>query len=278
MRKIRAPPTTMSIKVKTTLTTLCLLLPTLSLADSILSLDWSANDDTLIALTASDIILKTGDQVTHISGPNSSMNDGSLYANNTRFLVATANGTFTADRTLKTWQPFNEGLESTSIDFVFTNVELQNVLYAATQDTIYKYTPEDTSWVNMDIGPGGNITDYLHSNMPDSMETGWIFAATTSGVAFTADCFCFWRDVPKFDYAVTALTYQPENPSWYYAATDQGLMETKDGARTWQKLTDLPVSDTSALVTAGNDILYLGTQSGNVWQLDRQSNNWKKVY
>jgi hypothetical protein len=256
---------------------LLILIPSMNFAEPIVSLEWSALNNRLIIVTPSEIRLYTEQGTQTLAGPNKNMRDATLYEDDTQLLVATEEGAFVTSVDKPQWQPFNTGLEENNIEFVFTNVELQNVLYAATQEIVYKYTPEDNAWVNMDMGPGGSVTDYLHSNMPDSMDTGWIFASTTTGVAFTADCFCFWRDARNFAHTVSAITFQPENPSWYYAVTEQGLMESQDGARTWSKLAELPVTDGSALVSAGLETMYLGTASGDIWQFNKPTGKWEKI-
>ena len=260
------------------LCTLTLFLSGIASANSILSVDWSNSGQTLYALTEQKILILKDGSISEKSGPNAVMRDATLFENDTKLLVGSDNGAFVNDLTMDSWTERNQGLENNAISFVFTNVELQNVLYAATQDTVYKLTPDDSGWVNMDIGPGGEITDYLHSNMPDSMDTGWIFASSTKGIAFTADCFCFWRDVRNFSHNVQAIAYQPESPSTYYAITEKMLFTTTDGARTWTEMSNVPFSDATSLVAAGLNNLFAGTESGSIWSFDRNSSEWKKVY
>jgi photosystem II stability/assembly factor-like uncharacterized protein len=262
--------------IRTIIAASLLVLSTLTFATEIRSLEWLSSEKSLIALTDREVLYFQPSETATIKGPNDQMQDFTLFENGNKLLISTKEGLFQSDLNKINWLPMNDGLESLNTPFVFTNVELQNVLYAATQEAVYKKTPEDTKWVNMDIGPGGAVTDYLHSNMPDSMDTGWIFASTEAGIAFTADCFCFWRDVRNFTKNVHAIAYQPEQPSTYFAVTSDTLYITTDGARSWTELSDIPFDNSSAIVPAGLETLYVGNRDGEIWALNRSSLKWSK--
>jgi len=268
---------TVSVDMKFQLVAFSLLFPALAIAEPIVALQWSPAANRLVVAMPSEIHLMSAEEVTTFAAPSQTINDVTLFDNDSQLLIGTNEGVYVSPLKSGEWSSLNAGLESNSVEFVFTNVELQNVLYAATQDIVYKLTPDENNWVNMDAGPGGEVTDYLHTNMPDSMETGWIFTSTTNGVAFTADCFCFWRDVRNFDHSVLAMTYQPDEPSWLYAATKDSLFESKDGARTWQKLVTIPVRNATALTSAGKNQFYLGTSDGELYRLDYAALTWTKV-
>jgi hypothetical protein len=253
-----------------------------SAAEPIQSLDWISDSAQLVITQTHHITLfepSTGTAKAFVSPDvDSALSDATLWGAQKHLLISTrADGLFSTALAAPNWQPLIQGLDTQNLDFVFTNVAVTDILYAANQTSVYKYTPED-QWLNMDGGPGGVVTDYLHSDMPDSMDTGWIFATGQTGIAFTADCFCFWRDVKDMSDGFLALAYQPEEPSWYYAATATTLFQTQDGARTWQPITTVPDNATTALVSGPMGTLYLGTASGQLWSFNSANNDWVKVY
>ena len=253
-----------------------------SAAEPIQSLDWISDSAQLVITQTHHITLfepSTGTAKAFVSPDvDSALSDATLWGAQKHLLISTrADGLFSTALAAPNWQPLNQGLDTQNLDFVFTNVAVTDILYAANQTSVYKYTPED-QWLNMDGGPGGVVTDYLHSDMPDSMDTGWIFATSQTGIAFTADCFCFWRDVKDMSDGFLALAYQPEEPSWYYAATATTLFQTQDGARTWQPIATVPDNATTALVSGPMGTLYLGTASGQLWSFNSANNDWVKVY
>jgi hypothetical protein len=252
-----------------------------SAAEPIQSLDWRGATGQLIITQSHEINLfdpKTGTaQSLTLPDIDSEISDATLWGEQQNLLISTrADGLFSTALAAPNWQSLNQGLDTQNLDFVFTNVAVTDILYAANQTSVYKYTPED-QWLNMDGGPGGVVTDYLHSDMPDSMDTGWIFATGQAGIAFTADCFCFWRDVKDMSDGFLALAYQPEEPSWYYAATATTLFQTQDGARTWQAIATLPDVQTTALVSGPMGTLYLGTASGQLWSFTLANNSWVQL-
>jgi len=72
--------------------------------------------------------------------------------------------------------------------------------HATQPETLYAYHGKEgmfrsrdggSKWVKVDNGPQESVQAFLHSDMPGSMESGWLFAGTTHGVARSMDCFCF---------------------------------------------------------------------------------------
>ena len=252
-----------------------------SAAEPIQSLDWISDSAQLVITQTHHITLfepSTGTAKAFVSPDvDSALSDATLWGAQKHLLISTrADGLFSTALAAPNWQPLNQGLDTQNLDFVFTNVAVTDILYAANQTSVYKYTPKD-QWLNMDGGPGGVVTDYLHSDMPDSMDTGWIFATSQTGIAFTADCFCFWRDVNNMADGFLAIAYQPEEPSWYYAASASTLYQTQDGARTWQKIATLPDNQTTALVAGPMGTLYLGNANGQLWTYNLADSSWTQI-
>lgn len=78
-----------------TLILMLLFLPNISMALGILALDWIENDNKLIATTSEKIITISKNKYKYYNGPNNSINDISLFENDTKLLVAMNQGSFT---------------------------------------------------------------------------------------------------------------------------------------------------------------------------------------
>lgn len=88
----------------------------------------------------------------------------------------------------------------------------------------------------MDAGPRGGITQFVHSDMPGSMQTGWLFAASPQGVRLSMDCFCGWRMGGELPGGTQAIACDPHRPARVVAAVGDLVFESADGAQTWSTL------------------------------------------
>jgi len=121
-------------------------------------------------------------------------------------------------------------------------------------------------WAKVDAGPQEPVQAFLHSDMPGSMESGWLFAGTTRGVARSMDCFCFWGDAGDLRGTVSAISYDPAAPENVYAVVEGQLHHSTDGGETWASVktpgtvTALTFSPAHGFVTAveGGNLLALG--------------------
>ncbi|MFT5389822.1 MAG: hypothetical protein ACI8PT_000001, partial [Gammaproteobacteria bacterium] len=68
---------------------------------------------------------------------------------------------------------------------------------------------EGATWQLMDGGPENMTGPFIHSNMPGSMQSGWLLAVTRNGVSRSMDCFCLWRRAGGLAGEVSGLTYDP---------------------------------------------------------------------
>ena len=122
--------------------------------------------------------------------------------------------------------------------------------HAKQADTVYAYAPshgvyrsEDAgrAWRLMDAGPRGGIVQFAHSDMPGSMQTGWLFAAGSKGVRLSMDCFCGWRGAGDLVAPAHSIACDPRNPAHVAAAMAEAVFESTDGGQAWSKLPDTPV-------------------------------------
>ena len=172
---------------------------------------------------------------------------------------------------------YNSGNESwQSLNNTLPDLEVTAIAAHATQpETVYAYLGEKgmfrsrdggAEWAKVDAGPQEPVQAFLHSDMPGSMESGWLFAGTTRGVARSMDCFCFWGDAGDLRGTVSAISYDPAAPENVYAVVEGQLHHSTDGGETWASVktpgtvTALTFSPAHGFVTAveGGNLLALG--------------------
>ncbi len=175
------------------------------------------------------------------------------------------------------WQVRNTGLPSKDVTALIGHAQQPGTLYAVISGMgIYRSENGGDEWQLMDDGPD-NMTDVIvHSDMPDSMQTGWIFAGTEAGVSRSMDCFCLWRETGPLTGANTALTYDPNQPSHIYAASAQGVSVSRDGGASWATIAT-PNADITALLATASGALYVGTHSGELFLITDKTKRWEPL-
>jgi photosystem II stability/assembly factor-like uncharacterized protein len=117
---------------------------------------------------------------------------------NVIYMAGPGLGIFRSEDGGKTWMARNTGLPGSEVT-AFTP-------HATQTDTLYAFLPEHgifrskeagESWQLMDRGPPERLRNFIHSNMPGSMQTGWLLAATGRGASRSMDCFCPWSDAGR---------------------------------------------------------------------------------
>jgi photosystem II stability/assembly factor-like uncharacterized protein len=136
--------------------------------------------------------------------------------------------------------------------------------HATQPETVYAYAPgrgiyrsddRGAKWRLMDSGPRGGITRFVHSNMPGSMQSGWLLAAGPQGVRLSMDCFCGWRNAGDLAAPAQAIAYDPTQPLRIAAATRDAVFESSDGGQAWARLPPLSRGP-AALAFAADGTLY----------------------
>lgn len=158
-----------------------------------------------------------------------------------------------------------------------THADRPETIYAyLSSKGIFRSEDGGKEWRLMDAGPRGGVTSFVHSNMPGSMQSGWLFVAGTHGVQRAMDCFCGWRDAGDLGRAVHAVAYDPRRPSETYAATDAGLHFSRDGGEVWSKV-DAPVATIAALAVTARGEIYAAGTSGRLFVGVADAASWKPV-
>lgn len=101
-------------------------------------------------------------------------------------------GVLRSDNEGTTWQAVNTNLPSLDITALALHSFKREILYAWLQDEgIYRTEDGGATWVQLpDQGPPDKaVQGLVHSTLPGSMNTGWLYAATSTGAYLSMDCF-----------------------------------------------------------------------------------------
>lgn len=186
-------------------------------------------------------------------------------------------GVLRSDDGGRNWSARNEGLPGTDVAAFATHADRPETIYAYVKGNgIYRSEDGGQHWRLMDAGPRGGITRFVHSNMPGSMQSGWLFVAGPQGVRRAMDCFCGWRDAGELGHAVHAVAYDPGQPHSVYAATDAGLFFSTDGGEKWSLL-NTPGTPIEALIVTPGGTLYAAGADGSLLRRSAAANRWERM-
>jgi len=197
--------------------------------------------------------------------------------NNVIFIATQHQGIFSSWDQGKNWTSRNNGLASNTITALTQHTQQPDTLYSVVPEQgIYRTEDAGENWLLMDEGPIDMGRTIIHSDMPDSMQTGWIFAATNKGVSRSMDCFCLWSQAGELQGEITALSYDPQHPKHIYAASGSRLYLTKDGGQNWDIITELKSTISTLHITASG-VIYAGAQGGRVIKSVDNAQSWKSI-
>jgi len=176
----------------------------------------------------------------------------------------------------RSWTARNDGLPGRKVTALATHADRSDTVYAYVMGKgIFRSEDAGAHWRLMDRGPREGIRQFIHSNMPGSMQTGWLFAATSKGVRRSMDCFCGWQNAGLLTTAVKAVSYDPREPKRVYAVTQKGLLVSPDGGEQWTSI-KTPVPDIAELISSSSGVLYAATGS-DLFRSRDQGANWEKI-
>lgn len=92
----------------------------------------------------------------------------------------------------KNWQAVNTGLQSLDVTALALHSFQRETLFAWLKDDgIYRTENGGARWVRLpDQGPKDkDVRGLIHSTLPGSMNTGWLYASTPTGGYLSMDCF-----------------------------------------------------------------------------------------
>lgn len=197
--------------------------------------------------------------------------------NDVIFIATQRQGIFFSKDKGKNWVSRNNGLASNTITALTQHAQQPDTLYSVVPEQgIYRTEDAGNNWLLMDAGPIEMGNTIIHSDMPDSMQTGWIFAATNNGISRSMDCFCLWSQAGELKGAITALSFDPQRPKHIYAGAGNNLYLTKDGGQSWDMLADLN-STIRALHVTASDKIYVGSQDGRILKSANKAQHWESI-
>ena len=197
-------------------------------------------------------------------------------ADSSLYLAGPGLGIWRYDNANESWQPLNDTLPDLGITAIAAHATQPDTLYAYLgDDGMFRSRDGGEGWVKVDSGPREPVQAFLHSDMPGSMESGWLFAGTTRGVSRSMDCFCFWGDAGELRGTVAAIDYDPSAPENVYAVTEGQLHHSSDGGETWANLESTQA--VTALTFSPTEGLVVGTENGDLLTRDA-SGEWVPLY
>lgn len=197
----------------------------------------------------------------------------SVGANGALYLASRELGLYRSIDSGASWSRLTDGLPDKSITSVAAHSTLENIVYLyAPGEGIFRSKDAGDTWNLVDAGPPEPILTFLHSNMPGSMETGWLFAGTRRGVVRSMDCFCLWSDAGEKRGEVTVVAYDRAQPMHLYAIFDGRLHHSRNGGEDWEEIA-APKEVTAVAVSAEGRV-YLGTRQGIYWQ---SGSHWERL-
>lgn len=193
------------------------------------------------------------------------------------YVAGTGLGVLRTEDGGKTWVERNEGLPSRNVIAVAAHTTQPDTVYVAVKEHgFYRSQDAGKSWRLMERKSQDGLHQLIHSDMAGSMQTGWLFAATSKGIRRTMDCFCLWQDAGKLGTEAHAVTYDPGHPDHFYVVTERGLFRSKDGGENWVQMMS-PSSEAVALAFAPSNILYAIDGKGVLFRSADEGGSWIQV-
>lgn len=172
------------------------------------------------------------------------------------------------------FSPRNKGLPSKHVTAVTAHADQPGTVFAyIARRGIFRSEDGGLHWRLMDAGPRGGIVQFVHTNMPGSMQSGWLFTAGAHGVRRAMDCFCGWRDAGGVDRTIHAVAYEPQRPANLHAVSANGLLSSSDGGETWTAAA-APAAPVRALTATSGGFLYAASAGGEIFRRPVATGAW----
>ncbi len=238
------------------------------------------SEGALLVLRGSSLYAIEGETDTEIplppSGPDARPTSLAKGADASIYLAGPGLGVWRYDKAGERWQSLNDSLPDLGVTAVAAHATQPDTLYTYHgKNGFFRSRDGGAEWVKVDSGPQEPVQAFLHSDMPGSMESGWLFAGTNRGVARSMDCFCFWGDAGDLRGTVSAISYDPAAPENIYAVVEGQLHHSADGGETWRSR-KVP-QDVTALAFSPAQGLVVGTASGDLLALSADG-KWSPVH
>lgn len=195
----------------------------------------------------------------------------------TLYLAARGSGLWISEDGGNTWRAGGEGGPRGKVSALAAHAALERTVYVnVVAQGIYRSEDAGRSWELMDAGPEGMTGPFVHTDMPGSMQTGWLFVAAKRGISRSMDCFCLWRNTGAPDGEVHAVTYDPARPERIYAATGSEILRSPNGGEDWLVMPP-PSGKIRALTYSANGVLYAGSATGALYVSTDEARTWRRM-
>lgn len=192
------------------------------------------------------------------------------------FIAGPGLGVLSTENEGSSWTRSNTGLPSNEVTAFAAHATLGETLYAfVPENGIYRSQDAGENWKLVDKGPK-EIQQLIHTDMQGSMETGWLYAATSQGVRVSMDCFCLWRDAGELNGQTDTVAYDPQQPERLYAASEQGLFRSTNGGQEWEPAT-APDALVAALTVTSSGIVFAASSDGALFRSTDHAETWERV-
>jgi photosystem II stability/assembly factor-like uncharacterized protein len=178
----------------------------------------------------------------------------------------------------RTWRSLNAKLPSLNVEVFATHAVADAILYVGVSgDGLLSSSDGGATWRTADEGPGEAITRLAHTFTAGTSNTGWVYAATSSGVLRTMDCFCGWQPTGGLPAGgATAIAFDPAHPEQLYALADGSIHFSPDGGLNWHPLTATPPA-TVAIAVAPGGVIYAAIADGSTGRSLDGGATWKRT-
>jgi len=176
------------------------------------------------------------------------------------------------------WQDVGGGLPAGPVTALAAHSTEAGTVYAVIPGTgILRSEDAGETWRRMDAGPREGVRRMAHSDMPGSMQTGWLVAASGEAVRLSMDCFCGWRLGDAFEAGtVHDVAYDPGAPERIVAAAERGVFLSTNGGRDWEPVhTGGPAR--VALAFGRDGALHAATRDGTLLRSTDDGRSWQAV-
>jgi photosystem II stability/assembly factor-like uncharacterized protein len=143
----------------------------------------------------------------------------------------------------RTWRSLNTTLPSLNVEVFAAHAVADVILYVGLGgDGLFSSSDGGATWRPADDGPGEAIRRLAHTFTAGTTNTGWVYAATPSGVFRTVDCFCGWQPTGALPAGgANAIAFDPARPEQVYALVDGTLHISPDGGLPWHPQAATPL-------------------------------------
>ncbi len=251
---------------------------------SVVALAYDSGTDTLVKASARALYRSADGGESWQETPIAAFEDGQIASvaaspasKGVMYVARPGFGVLRSDNAGKTWADRNEGLPNRDVVAVAAHTTQPDTVYVVVKEHgVFRSQDAGKNWRLMDRSSQEGLRQLIHSDLPGSMQTGWLFAATAKGIRRVMDCFCLWQDAGKLGTQAYGVTYDATRPEHIYAATEKGLFRSADGGEDWVAMTS-PSPKVIAIAFTHSGSLFVINASGDLYRSDDQGGTWKQV-